>query len=224
MNKIKILIADSSYLARLGFRSMIGIKKELELIGTASKPQELSELLFDQEVDVLVIDYSSTPFTMDDVTVVHEHFPLVKILAITELQTAEVFKKAIENGVKSHLLKECEEDEILEAIQATAMNETFFCDKIVHAIANEGRKGSQNSVSCKGINLSKREIEILQLVSEGYLSKQIADKLCLSDHTISTHRKNIKKKLKINSTAGLIMLALKQDLIQNRSNILPNKN
>ena len=69
-------------------------------------------------------------------------------------------------------------------------------------------------VSCDGIKLSAREVEIVQLVAEGMSNKEIAEKIFLSVHTVTTHRRNIMSKLGVNNTAGLVMFAIRQNLIE----------
>jgi len=214
VKKIKILIADNSYLIRKGFCSLIGQTKAFLLVGEASKAEELSEKLLIYNPDVLVIDYSSRYFCIDDLSVIRQYFPEVKILAITNPQSKLVISKALEYGVISHLLKDCGEDEIIEAIHCTSRGEQFMCGKIVDMLLQDD-KINASKYSCGGIKLTEREIQILQQIAEGLANKQIADKLFISIHTVMTHRKHIMSKLKINNTASLVMFALQENLVNN---------
>jgi NarL family two-component system response regulator LiaR len=130
MKKIKILIADNSYLIRTGFRSLISPIKDFSLVGEASKAEDLNEKLLYYRPDVLVIDYASRFFCLDDIAIIHQYFPEIKILAITYPQSNQVISKAIQNGVMSHLLKDSTEGEIIEAIYFTAKGQQFICGKI----------------------------------------------------------------------------------------------
>jgi len=219
MSKIKILIADNSFLIREGFRSIINSTSDFKLIGEAEKAEDLNEQLLLHLPNVLVIDYTSKYFCIDDIQVIHQEFPKVNILAVTNPQDRAVISKAIDNGVVSHLLKDCGKDEIIEAIHNTSKGQKFFCGKIVDIILKEkdsitGTPKMPEGVSCDGIKLSAREIEIIQLVADGLSNKQIAEKLFLSVHTVTTHRKNIMSKLGINNTAGLVMYAIRQNLVE----------
>lgn len=216
MGKIKIVVADNSYLIREGFRSIIESVKDFIFSGEASTTEILSEKLLLTQPDVLVIDYTSAFFSIDDISVIKKQFPKINILAITNQNSKATISKSIQSGVVSHLLKDCGKDEIIEAIRSTAKAQQFFCGKIVDDILKE-EKISTKGVACDGVKLSVREIEIIQLVSDGLSNKQIAEKLFLSVHTVTTHRKNIMSKLGVNNTAGLVMLAVRENLIE------PNK-
>jgi DNA-binding NarL/FixJ family response regulator len=224
--KIKILIADNSFLIREGFRSVINSNADFKLTGEAEKPEELAVKLTQLNPDVLVIDYASLYFCLDDIAVIHQQFPHVHILAVTNPQVRSTISKAIENGVVSHLLKDCGKDEISEAIYFTSKGEKFLCGKIVDTLLKEkdiSITKTSSRVSCEGIKLSNREIEIIRLVAKGMSNKEIAEKIFLSVHTITTHRKNIMSKLGVNNTAGLVMFAVRQKLIEETS-LLFNSN
>ena len=114
MGKIKILIADNSYLIRRGLSSLINQTSDFSFVGEAAKADDLSEKLLLCNPDVLIIDYASRFFCIDDISIIQQYFPEVKILAITYPQSKQVISKAIGYGVTSHLLKDCDEDEIIE--------------------------------------------------------------------------------------------------------------
>lgn len=217
VSKIKILIADNSFLIREGFRSIITENTDFKLAGEAEKAQELAEKLLLTHPQVLVMDYTSPYFCMDDISVIRKEFPGVNILAITPPQYRNTMSRAMESGITSHLLKDCGKDEIIEAIYSTARGEKFFCGKIVDTVLKDKKKPDAlrpEGVSCDGIRLSPREVEIVQLVAEGLSNKEIAEKIFLSVHTVTTHRKNIMSKLGVNNTAGLVMFAIRQNLIE----------
>ena len=216
MPKIKILVADNSFLIREGLRSIADGTKNFVIVGEAEKAEDLKEKLLLHDPDVLVIDYSSSFFSIDDISVISKSHPSVQILAITNPLQKQVIAKALEAGVVSHLLKDCGKEEIIEAIEETAKGQQFFCGKIVDNMVRE-KAITTEGISCDGIKLSPREIEIIQLVADGMTNKEIADKLFLSAHTVTTHRKNIMSKLGINNTAGLVMFAIKNEII------FPNK-
>jgi DNA-binding NarL/FixJ family response regulator len=110
------------------------------------------------------------------------------------------------------LLKDCDQDEIVEAIYKTAAGEQFMCGKIVTSVLDDSTANIASS-SCEGLNISEREMEIIKLIAEGLSNKEVADKLFLSTHTVTTHRKNIMNKLGVNNTAGLVLFAVRENLI-----------
>jgi len=225
MPKIKILIADNSFLIREGLRSIILSNTDFKIIGEAEKAEDLNQKLLVSQPNVLIVDYSSACCCIEDISMIHAQFPEINILAVTNPQNRETISAAIENGVVSHLLKDCGREEIIEAIYNTARGQKFFCGKILDVILKEKAASepllaadnvSKNAerVSCDGIKLSPREIEIIQNVAAGLSNKEIAERLFLSVHTVTTHRKNIMSKLGVNNTAGLMMYAIRQNLLE----------
>ena len=88
----------------------------------------------------------------------------------------------------------------------------FMCGKITSAVLDE-KIGNVTEYSCEGFNISEREMEIIKLIAEGLSNKEVAEKLFLSAHTVTTHRKNIMNKLGINNTAGLVLFAVRENLV-----------
>jgi len=217
METIKVLIAENSYLIRKGFCSIVNQFRDFSLVGEVESAADLHEKLFLYNPDVLVLDYASPGFCPNDISLVRRNFPEIKILAITELQSKMIISKAIKYGVTGHLLRSCGKDEIIEAIYSTSCGEKFMCGRIVDLILQEDEINLKN-VSCDGVKLSEREIQVLQLIAEGLANKHIADKLCISKHTVMTHRKHIMGKLKINNTASLVMYAVRENLLEGVSN------
>ncbi len=203
MRPISILIADNSYLIRQGIRTLVNEVKDFTLVGEADTAFALSEKLLLCQPEVLIIDYASSGFCIDDIAIIRQQNPGVNILAITGQNTNTGFSRAIQSGVTSHLLKDCGKEEIIEAIRETAQGKQFMCGKIV----------DRDQASCEGIKVTIRETEIIRLIAESFSNKQIAEKLFLSVHTVTTHRKNIMNKLGVNNTAGLMMFALRENII-----------
>lgn len=219
MSKIKIIVADANYLVRKGIASIIAGNKDLVLAAEAKSLDELKNQLQLYPESVLILDFITLLPKSSELKQITSAFPFVKILAITDIQPRLLISKSFEMGLTSYLLKECDEEEILQAIYSTARGERFMCGKIVEVLTDEiGDFGNAPSfVACDGLSITERELEIIKLVAEGYSNKQIADKLYLSTHTVTTHRKNIMNKLGIANTAGLVLYAVKENLIS------PNK-
>ena len=137
--------------------------------------------------------------------------PKTNILIISSDENRDTIHFILENGVNSFLTKDCDETEIRNAIYATAKGEKFFCGKILDIIF-EKHYSKDNGESCEPTELTTRELEIVKLIIEGHSTKEIADQLCLSHHTIYTHKKNVMKKLGIKSTSELILYAVNTGL------------
>ncbi|MES2590643.1 MAG: response regulator transcription factor [Bacteroidota bacterium] len=212
MEKIKIIIADSHFLSRKGLAVLLNENSDFTLLSEALSTSDLINQAKFYKPDLIIIDYSSANFSLEGLQQIVRKFPKAKLLAVTELQSNEIISKGLKTGITSHLLKDCDQDEIVEAIYKTAKGEKFMCGKIVNAVIQD-KSAKTDEYSCEGMNISEREIEIITLIAEGYSNKEVADKLFLSTHTVTTHRKNIMNKLGVNNTAGLVLFAVRENLI-----------
>ena len=212
MEKIKITIADSHFLSRKGLAVLLNEYTDFNLIAEALSTSDLLNQSKFYKPDLIIIDYTSVNFSLEGLQQIVKKYPKAKLLAITELQSNEIISKGFKIGVISHLLKDCDQDEIIEAIYKTTKGEKFICGKIANAVLQEKTSGN-SEYSCQGMNISDREMEIITLIAEGYSNKEVADKLFLSTHTVTTHRKNIMNKLGVNNTAGLVLFAVRENLV-----------
>ncbi|MEO6882652.1 MAG: response regulator transcription factor [Bacteroidia bacterium] len=220
MKKIKIVVAGSNYLLRKGLESVIADCSDFEWMTEAQNKEELLEKLKLYPTSILIIDFSTPSFKIEIIQQIKKKYTSLHVLAINTLESKNAISKALEQGVISYLLTDCDKEEITEAIYKTASGEKFLCGQIVNAMLSDKKEDPENFPStsfCSGINITDREMEIIKCVAEGYSNKQIAEKLFLSTHTVTTHRKNIMSKLGINNTAGVVLYAVREQLIS------PNK-
>lgn len=217
---MRLVLADSNDLVRVGIRSVLKSHLDLEIVGEAKSNNELIEMLSSFETDVVVIDYTSHGFDVDVLPKIRSNYSSVNVVAITPEQSAQVLVDALRAGITSYVKKDCSIPEIIEAVTETGKGNKFFCGQILETIreANLNVEDLGDDVfSCEAVLISKRECEIIVLIAEGYTNQQIAEKLFLSSHTVGTHRKNIMSKLGVKNTAGIVMYAVKTNLIS------PNK-
>ena len=210
---MKILLADGNEITNLGLLTFLKNKYE---VSVAKSSTEMDFFLSNSTFDIVLIDYASSNFSFLDLKKIKSKWKKVKIIAISSSQSSTV-AKAIQSGVQSHLKKTCDFGEIIDCIESTFEGEHFICGEILedfkkysidltYLFANKKR-------DCAGVKISDREIEIIKLIAEGNSAKQIASQLFLSSHTIHTHRKNIFSKLRINSTSGLVIYAVKKGIV-----------
>lgn len=211
MSQIKIIIADSHFLSRKGLAMLLEENVDFALLSEALSASDLVNQSKFYKPDLIIVDYTSANFALESLPQIAKKYPTAKLLAITDFQSNAVVSKALNSGVSSHLLKDCDMDEIVEAIYTTAKGQKFICGKIASAVLDN--KAAINEYNCEGLNISDREMEIIKLIAEGFSNKEVADKLFLSTHTVTTHRKNIMNKLGVNNTAGLVLFAVRENLI-----------
>jgi DNA-binding NarL/FixJ family response regulator len=217
---MKLVLADSNELIRIGLRTVINSQLKIDIVGEALNNEDLFKLISSFETDIVLIDYTSPGFSIDVIPKIVSSFPFVKFVAITPEQSAQTLVDALRSGVSSYVKKDCDISEIINAIKETKQGNKFFCGQVLETI----QRASINvedidfaSFSCEPVLLSERENEIIVYISEGQTNAQIAENLFLSNHTINTHRKNIMAKLGVKNTAGIVMYAVKTQLVS------PNK-
>lgn len=214
--KIKVFLADNNFIVKEGFKAIINGTQDLEFAGEANNSAEMFNTIGSAPPNLLIIDFGSTDFRVEDIEQMVSKFPDTKVLAITTYVSQGSMLKAIEAGITGYILKDCDRDEVVEAIYATANGENFFCGKIISSLMNEDKNRVDiNLVAscCEPMKISAREVDIIRLIALGYSNKQIGDKLFLSTHTVGTHRKNIMAKLGVNNTAGVVLYAIKENIV-----------
>tara|TARA_R110002049_G_scaffold213973_5_gene385525 strand:+ start:358 stop:1026 length:669 start_codon:yes stop_codon:yes gene_type:complete len=218
MIKTKILIADAHTLTREGLKSLLSKRKDIQICGEAKDSNELLVKLNKINPDIVIIDFFIPDhFSIEDIAFIRKKYPQINVIVVTTNQNKQDVLKVLDYGVKSYLLKECDEGEIINAVYASAKEEKFFCGRVMDVILEKVTHHCPNGSvchHCQPISLSEREVEVIVLIAEAYTTKDIANKLNLSFHTIGTHRKNIFKKLKIRSSSELIIYAVKKGIIK----------
>ncbi len=215
---ISVLIADKNYLSRLGLFTLLSTSSNFEVEYTDDDNFEhLVATIQNKKPKILVLDFQSLKFNSTQISILTKTFKKLQVLAITDYLSRNEMQTALNSGIRSYLLKECDKEEILEALHSTYNGERFLCGKLAYFLANtddlDVLKPKLDKVSCQGLGITDRELDIIRLISEGLSNKLIADKLDLSTHTVNTHRKNIMSKLEISNTAGIVMFAVKNNLL-----------
>ena len=219
-----MLIADKNFLSRIGLELLVGELKGFELVpSVCGDKEDLSNQLFLSKPNLLIADFMSLGITPSELGELTKKYNRTRFLIITEMLPKKELNTVLGGGVTSFLLKECDKSEILEAINSTIKGEKFICSRILGLMsaAEEIVAGNSfiKSLKCDGVPVTEREIDIIRGISEGLSNKLIADKLKLSTHTVNTHRKNIMSKLGVNNTAGIVMFAVKNQLLETNFNL-----
>ena len=220
LNKVNLILADSNDLMRLGLRTVLTAELNVTIVGEARNEKELVSQLAVFGASVVLIDFTSEGFTIDTIQRISSKDPALKFLAVTSAQNAQTLVDALRSGVTSYVKKDCELSEIVDAVRETSRGNKFFCGQILETIQRANIDVNDldfDSFSCEPVVLSERENEIIVLIAEGHTNEIIAEQLFLSKHTVNTHRKNIMAKLGVKNTAGIVMYAVKTDLVS------PNK-
>lgn len=210
-SKTSVLIADPHLLIREGVKAVLSTDAHFEVVAEVMKGEDLCSAVRALKPHIVIMDFSSPGcFTIEDIPAVYDLSPASRVLVLTNNKNKNDILKALEYGVDNYILKKCGKDELLAAIYATVKKERYMCRHAVDAIVE---KHMHPNESYDGISLSPREIEIIQLISEGNTNNSIAKLLYLSIHTVSTHRKNILKKFGLKKSSELVMHAIRAGII-----------
>ena len=210
---IRILLIHNHFLVRAGLKNLISGHAEFELAGELESVAQVSSCRT-KDIDVVVFNFKDLETGIVNMPKYTALFPNAKFLSISYMPTRFEVTEGLTKGVTSFLLPDCDGAEIEDSLRATAAGEQFFCGKILSQVMQSQDEALPASeYVCDGIKISPREGEIIRLVAEGLTNKEIADRLFLSTHTVTTHRKNIMAKLGVNNTAGLVLFAIRNSIV-----------
>jgi len=210
MKKIKLIIADDHELFRNGLKELLKKHDDIDIITSVGDVQEFLEAIErNKDIDIVLLDITMP--NMDGFEVLNKIKDLnstVKPIIISMHDDGNYIAKCAKGGAYGYLLKNTDEDELIKVVRIVNQGKKYFSPKISEKMINfmSEHKVSENI-------LSKKEKEVLILISDGLTTKDIASKLFVSTRTIETHRANILKKLEVKNTAELIKKATQINLI-----------
>ena len=215
----RILIADSNQLIACGLQATLRSHGMDQVVGQASSEKEMFDLIELFSPDLVILDFVTSGFSVESVIRLKAK-GRIRVLALTDAQRGVTLVNALRAGVDGYVKKDCDLQEIVEAVRETQYGRKFFCSQILDTIKREGIDLESLNVvdpGCAGVSLSKRELQVIRLIAEGFTNPQISEKLFVSPHTVTTHRRNILQKLGVNNTASVVLYAVQAGLVS------PNK-
>lgn len=215
--KTTIILADDHQIFRDGIKSLLSDESNLEIIGEASNGEELLSLLKTISPDILILDVTMPKITGIELTkIITQQYPGIKILILSMHKNEEYVINAMINGAKGYLPKDTSRKELLDAISSISNGEEYLGKLISSSILKSYIKKSYSGFDRldKDEQLTSREKEIIELIGKGYSNKEIADKLFISVRTVDSHKNHIMCKLKLRTTAELIIYGIKNKIIE----------
>ena len=216
MPDLNILIADDHRLIARGVRRILEEQPDWHVVAEASDGRDAVRLGTEMQPDVAVMDVSMPHLNGVDATAqLAERAPNTKVLMLSMYSDETLVGRALRAGAKGYLLKDSADTDLVRAVTALAVGESFFSPSIVHRMLNE----YVDRISDRGLDdrldrLSPREREVFQLVAEGHTNRQMAEMLGVRPSTIETHRAHILEKLGLHGTAELVRFALQRGVIK----------
>lgn len=220
--KIYIGLVEDQSLFREGMKAILSYWKNIEVIFESENGFSVVQKLkaAQQVPDVLLVDLSLPPdgekeFSGMDVTdAVRQTFPGMKILILSVHQDENFIAQLIEHGAHGYLVKDCDPQELHEAILSVHTKGSYINERTLKAIQNNmGRRNKPKTFAQASIQLTKREEEVLKLICCQHTSEEIAEKLFISVKTVNGHRNNLLEKTNSRNMAGLVIFALKNNLV-----------
>lgn len=213
---VKILIADDHHVIAESLSMLLGTFESFEVVGAVNNGWQVLNFIEKNTIDIVLADLHMPLLNGNDMTVrLREQYPLVKVIILTMSEEAAHIREAVQAGVCGYVMKSAERAELIKAIQAVALGEKYFSEKIVRKLAEIPNLNNTNGKTAIDdiVPLTKRELEIMRLIAEDLSNQAIADRLHLSVTTVETHRRNLLKKVGVSSAVGLMRWALKHKLI-----------
>jgi DNA-binding NarL/FixJ family response regulator len=216
MPPIKIILTEDHQILRDGIKALIA-SANITISGEASTGQELWKLLDKDLPDIILMDISLPDTSGIELTrLVTEKYPEIKVLILSMYTDESFINQAIKAGAKGYLHKNTTREEMLVAIDTVLSGNDFYSDNISKIILKnyiEKAKLNINEIDNPNEILSKREIEILKMFAEGFINKEIADRLFISIRTVESHKNHIMQKLNLKTQVELVKYAIRHNLI-----------
>lgn len=211
---IRILIADDQQLFRDGLRSLIEQENDMDVVAEAENGREAIELAKELKPDLIVMDINMPDLNGIDATqIICEELPGIKLIALSIHSTSKFVSGMIGAGASGYIVKHCAFKELATAIRTVFEGKPYLCAEILSTVMDEFASNASSGQPAVFSVLSTREREVMQLVAEGMKSEEIASHLCISIKTVSSHRRQIMKKLNLKNQADITRYAISEGLI-----------
>jgi DNA-binding NarL/FixJ family response regulator len=216
MPKIRVLIADDHIIVAESLGFLIDTMDGIEVVGIKNNGWQVLTFLETEETDIILIDYHMPLMNGIEATIrIREKYPNVRIMLLTMSEEPVIIKEALIAGASGYIVKKIEKAELENAIKTVANGKKYLSDEAVMRLAEIPNLNTPSGTEEVGENipLTPREIEILKLIVQEFSNAEIAQKIFISPTTVETHRRNLMKKLGVNSALGLYKYAMKNGLI-----------
>jgi DNA-binding NarL/FixJ family response regulator len=220
MKKIRVALADDQQLFRHGLARLINAVNEFDLVLEAENGKDFLEKL--QSPDTLIPDIALIDMHMPEMNgvelndILQKKYPYIKVLVLSIYDQERFISKMIQSGACGYLTKNCETEELINAVHTTYKTGFYFNNNTLQAMrkASTFRESEIRNFNNIPTELTSRELEVLQLICKELTNAEIATQLYISPRTVEGHRNNLLAKAGCRNTAGLVIFAIKNQLFQ----------
>ena len=208
-DKNKILVVDDHPMIREGLARLVADEQDLIICGQAEDAYEALKAISETKPDVVIIDISlKSSSGIELMKSVKAQYPKLPVLILSMHDEALYAERALRAGAMGYIMKQEASEKLLTAIRHVLGGQIFVSDKVSKRLIRKLARGKTEMVTSPVDNLSDRELEVFQLIGQGYGTSQIAEKLYLSIKTIETYRTHIKEKLNLADSHELLQYAI----------------
>ncbi|KQN52511.1 LuxR family transcriptional regulator [Pseudomonas sp. Leaf48] len=211
-----LLLVDDHSLIRAGVRALVMDLPGYAVIGEANDGAQLLEMVEQLSPDIVLLDISMRQTGgLEALLQLKRICPQSKVLILSMHTDPAIIMQALESGAHGYLLKDTTATELEHALEALRNNERYLSPAIAHTVINQAliRNQKHPPQAADSHNLTARQLEILRLIVRGKSTREIASGLYLSVKTVETHRSQIMKRLQIFDVAGLVLFAVREQII-----------
>ncbi|MHA3737508.1 response regulator [Pseudomonas sp. Eth.TT006] len=211
-----LLLVDDHSLIRAGVRALVLDIPGYAVVGEASDGSQLLEMVEQLSPDIVLLDISMKETGgLEALQRLKRVRPQSKVLILSMHTDPALIMQALESGAHGYLLKDTTATELEHALEALRNNERYLSPAIAHTVINQALTRTQKNQPevADSHNLTARQLEILRLIVRGKSTREIANGLGLSIKTVETHRSQIMKRLQIYDVAGLVLFAVREQII-----------
>jgi DNA-binding NarL/FixJ family response regulator len=203
-NVIRILVAEDHWIARLGIITALKMQRDMMIVGEAANGRQAVELFREHVPDVAVLDVRMPVLSgIEAAIAIRRDFPRARLIALSTYGGDEDIRRALEAGMRAYLTKDILHDELVTAIHTVYDGGSYLPPGIAAALVAQMPRP----------DLSAREIEVLELIVQGLLNKQIAHALNISEYTVKNHVKNILEKLGVEDRTQAATVSIQRGII-----------
>src|SRR3954467_8847611 len=217
MDKISVLLADDHIVVRQGLRALLAAEDDIEIVGEAENGRTAIQMVKKLLPDVAVVDIAMPVLNgLEATRQITRAAPSTKVLILSSYSDDEYVQQLTQAGAAGYLVKQTAANDLIKAIREAYRGNAFFSPSISKRLLDYYREAYLKGKPIKkhGEQLTSRELEVLQLVAEGKVNKQIAADLCISIKTVEKHRQQVMNKLNIHDVAGLTRYAIARGIIE----------
>lgn len=218
MGSFRILVVDDHPIFRFGLSSLLRSHEGWEVCGESADGRDAVEKCKQSKPDLVILDICLPKLNgVDAARQILKLNPAQAILILTAVDSEHVIRECLEAGVRGWVFKSDEATDLMTAVEALQRRKTIFSSRVSDLIMDGYKQHRVGPAVAKVAKLSPREREVVQLVSEGKASKEVATILRMTVATAETHRSNILRKLKLHSIAELVLYAVRNEIVHVQS-------